>query len=95
MQHLQNSKIKQFPPITKQMALEIAQRAFNVQKQQLNCYANMPERCHPYGINVDEPCWYVVGPWNDGILALRSSRLVVISRVTGTILYDGDASDEG
>ncbi len=33
----------QFPPITQPMAIEIAQRACNVQKRKFNCYANKPD----------------------------------------------------
>ena len=84
-----------FPPITLQMALEIAQRVFNIQDREFKCYANMPERLHPYNVNPDGPCWYVLGAWDDRQHVLRSSRLVVISRVTGAILFDGDAGDEG
>ena len=84
-----------FPPITRKMALEITQRACNVQDREFKCHTNKPERFHPYNVNLDEPCWYVYAPWDDEILALRSSRVVVISRVTGAILYDGDAGDEG
>jgi hypothetical protein len=92
---LQDTNVRQFPPITQPMALEIAQHACNVQKMELNCFANKPERCRIYSVNSDEHCWYVYAPWNDGNLALRSSRVVVISRVTGAIIYDGDAGDEG
>lgn len=91
-----DTNIMQFPPITKSMALGIAQHACNVQDLKFDCYSNKPERCCIlYGINPDEPCWYVMGAWNDNPNVLRSSRLVVISRVTGAILYDGSAGDEG
>lgn len=41
--------------------------------------------------------WYVYVPWCDGLdgSALRSSRVVVVSKVGGRILYDGSANDEG
>jgi len=85
----------QFPPITQPMAIEIAQHACNVQKREFVCYANKPEGCHIYRVYPDEPCWYVLSAWDDNPNVLRSSRLVVISRMTGAILYDGDAGDEG
>jgi hypothetical protein len=49
----------------------------------------------PAGIK--EPCWWVYAPWNDGWdgWMLRSSRVMLISKRTGEILYDGSAGDEG
>lgn len=87
--------IKQFPPITKQRALEIAARALIPHGGEFECYSQKPARCQLYGINTDQPCWYVYAPWGDGLLALRSSRVMVISRLNGKILYDGSAGDEG
>jgi hypothetical protein len=31
----------------------------------------------------DEPCWYVYASWDDNLIILRSSRVIVISRMTG------------
>ena len=75
---LQLTKIIQFSPITQPMAIAIVQRTCNVPKMEFDCYANKPNNCNIYGINPDVPCWYVYAPWNDGILALRSSRVVDI-----------------
>jgi len=91
----QNSNIKQFPPITKQRALQIAARALKSQDGQFECHSRKPESCRIYGITPIDPCWYVYVPWYDGLIALRSSRVMVISRVNGKILYDGSAGDEG
>ena len=91
----QNSTIKQFPPITKQRALQIAARALQPQGSQFKCHSREPESCRIYGLNLDQPCWYVYAPWGDEKIALRSSRIIVISRLTGDILYDGSAGDEG
>lgn len=92
---IQNSNIKQFPPITRQMALEIANQSCNANLAEFDCRSRKSERCCIYGVNPDEPCWYVYVPWNDELTALRSSRVIVISRVTGAILYDGSVGDEG
>lgn len=91
----QKLNIKQFPPITKQRALQIAARAVTPHGGKFKCYSKKPESFRNYGINPIEPCWYVYVPWNDGLTALRSSRVIVISRLTGSILYDGSAGDEG
>ncbi|MDO9446785.1 MAG: hypothetical protein Q7J20_02570 [Candidatus Nitrotoga sp.] len=90
-----SATIKQFPPITKQRALAIAARALTPHSGQFKCYSQKPDSFRIYGINTDQPCWYVYVPWEDGMLALRSSRVMVISRLTGQILYDGSAGDEG
>ena len=47
--------------------------------------------------NLPEPCWWVEVPSGDGRngLLIRSSRVIVIGRQTGTIHYDGPAGDEG
>lgn len=93
---LQDTNIKQFPPITKPMALEIAKQACKENNEEFSFHSKQPERfAHPYGVNLDEPCWYVYAPWGDGLLALRSSRVIIISRRDGQILYDGPAGDEG
>jgi hypothetical protein len=84
-----------FPPITKQKALEIAAQVCKDPQWDFDCYSKRPERCALYGTIPDEPCWYVYAPWGDNRLALRSSRVIVISRLTGKIILDGSAGDEG
>ena len=93
--NLPSAVVKKFPPITKQLALAIAARAFPPHDGQFKCYSQKPDNCLIYCFNTDQPCWYVYVPWEDGRLALRSSRVMVISRLTGKILYDGSAGDEG
>lgn len=84
-----------FPPITKKRALEIAARELNLHSSQFKFYSKKPDNCRLYGINTDQPCWYVYPPSEEGSFALRSSRVIVISRLNGEILYDGSAGDEG
>ncbi|MGQ0551702.1 MAG: hypothetical protein ACT4PU_00610 [Planctomycetota bacterium] len=45
----------------------------------------------------DDPAWFVLMPWYDGKddLMFRSSRVVVIAKGDGRVLFDGDAGDEG
>ncbi len=96
MKHKQQSSIRQFPPITKQKALEIAAQVCKDRKE-FHCYSKKPERCSIYGDIPDEPCWFVYAPWGDrkdGMM-LRSSRVIVISRMTGKVFHDGSAGDEG
>ena len=63
-----------------------AERSFRIRKKPPNIY-----------FQPKEPCWHVFAPWGDGLdgTVLRSSRVIVVSKVTGAVLYDGSANDEG
>ncbi len=66
--------------------------------RQFKAHETVPENMHIYTSNrLNEPCWYVTAPWNDGLdgSMLRSSRIIIISKKTGYVLYDGSANDEG
>lgn len=54
--------------------------------KRLNIY-NMPR----------ERCWCVYVSWDGDkdVIGLRSSRVILVSRQNGSILYDGTAGDEG
>jgi hypothetical protein len=62
------------------------ERFFRICKERPNIY-----------FQTKEPCWYVFAPWGDSLdgTILRSSRVIVVSKVTGAVLYDGPANDEG
>ena len=90
-------KVLLFPPITRRMALDIARQALaqSVAAEPLVCHGRKPARFSIYA-NLPEPCWWVQAPWNDReVIALRSSRVIVIGRQTGKVHYDGPAGDEG
>jgi len=91
------TNVKPFPRITKQMAITIAQPIFDVKACELKFHTARPRRTAIYMNTPAAPCWWVIGPWGgkDSEYFLRGSRLMVISRVTGEIIYDGDAGDEG
>ena len=91
------TKVRPFPPITKQKALEIAAQVCKDDRKEFHCYSKKPERCRIYSATLipDEPCWYVYTSWDDNPLVLRSSRVIVISRQTGQVFFDGSAGDEG
>ena len=95
MKRKQNSSIRPFPPITKQKALEIAAQVCKADRKEFHCYSKKPENCTIYATFPDEPCWYVSATWDDAPHVLRSSRVIVISRLTGKVFYDGSAGDEG
>ena len=92
------SNLYQFPPVARHMALDIARKALapSVASEPLICHGRKPARCNIYG-ELPEPCWWVLVPWNDDeeVVAIRSSRVIVIGRQTGKVHYDGSAGDEG
>lgn len=95
MKRIQDSSIRPFPPITKQKALEIATQVCKTDRREFHCYSKKPENFRFYANIPDEPCWYVSAAWDGAPHVLRSSRLIVISRMTGKVFYDGSAGDEG
>lgn len=98
MNWLGHLKVRLFPPVTQDMALAIARQALAqpVTAAPLICHARKPAHFSIYA-EFPEPCWWIQVPWNDesGQPVLRSSRVIVIGRQTGRILYDGTAGDEG
>ena len=82
--------------ISRKDALRIAAAHYDADEKELTLLINPYSRGCGYMDSVpDEPCWGVIGPWNDGELLLRSSRLIFIGKRSGKILYDGCAGDEG
>lgn len=92
---------RRFFPLSERQAVKIAitecsknckpeERAFRASNERPNIYL-------PNGDSIEEPCWYVFAPWGDNLeeAMLRSSRVIAISKITGAILYDGAANDEG
>lgn len=99
MKLLEQLKVYLFPSVTRRMALDIATQALaqSVVSDPLICHGRKPRQFHIYA-NLPEPCWWVQVPWGDGkdgLVILRSSRVIVIGRHTGIVHYDGSACDEG
>ena len=93
-------KVIPFPPVSKKDAMRIASAklAEKVRHLPMTCHGIKPERCSPYLARVpSEPCWYVYAPWDDEeeVFALRSSRLILVGKLTGTVYHDGSAGNEG
>lgn len=89
---------RMFSPISRREALRIASHALanNARGVQLICHGSKPQNCHIYNAP-SEPCWYIYAPsgnGNGGVI-LRSSRVILVGKLTGTIHYDGSAGDEG
>lgn len=87
-----------FSPITRREALRIASLALSreAQDSRLICHGAKPSSCHIYNAP-HEPCWYIYAPWNTEVdaIVLRSRRVILVGKLTGTIHYDGSAGDEG
>lgn len=98
MNWLEQLKVHLFPPVTQRMAQDIARQALAqpVVAASLICHGRKPAHFSVYA-SFAEPCWWVEVPWNDehGQPIIRSSRVIVIGRQSGKILYDGPAGDEG
>ena len=80
--------------LTEEMARKIISENVKCHLSEVDIRPERPSNCNLYNPPT-EPCWYVYVPHNDGILGLRSSRIVIMSRATGKIIYDGSAGDEG
>ena len=98
MKCLDQLKVHLFPPVTRGAALDIAMRMLAQSKVSTPpiCHGTKPAQFRIYA-TLPEPCWWVEVPWGDGKegYRIRSSRVIVIGRQTGTIHYDGSAGDEG
>ena len=85
-----------FTLVGKRRAVNIVKNAVSSGTRILSVHPDKPAAMHIYNAP-QEPCWYVYVSWDDGndMAALRSSRVVIVSKGTGQILYDGSAGDEG
>lgn len=94
----QPSKSGTAAEVSQHDAIEIAARKVGARPEEMSViYQNAePARFGIYNVS-DEPCWWVVAPHADshGVLALRSSRIVLVGRQSGAVLFDGLANDEG
>ena len=95
---LQQMLGRMFQPISQGDALRIASSvlAKNARDVSLIRQGTRPDKFCMYN-EPHEPCWYIYAPWSDDkdVLAIRSSRVIVIGRQTGAVHYNGSAGDEG
>lgn len=89
---------RMFPPISRHNAVRIAsgKLANDAGNVRLICHSSKPPNFRVY-TTWSEPCWYIPAPWNDGMdgAMLRSSRVILVGKLTGTIHFDRSAGDEG
>lgn len=93
--NMQQAIIKPFPPITAAQALEIAQgQCKRIEEKEFIVNGRKPRRFNPYGDFPDAPCWYVqVCTKHPTVIC--SSGMIMISRLTGEVLFKGSMGDEG
>lgn len=95
---LQQLRGRLFWPISREQSLQIAERALArpVDAEALVCHDAKQSMCRIYELT-SEPCWYIFAPWDDQNEppAIRSRRVILVGKLTGTIHYDGSAGDEG
>jgi len=84
------------PPVSRRQAVEIAREQCTLDRRSFAIYDRMPANTTIY-YHPPEPCWFVLAPWGDGYdgRMLRSSRLILVSKASGKVLFDGSANDEG
>lgn len=87
-----------FLPISLNDALQIASQSLenDVQGVRLRCHGRKLDNCRIYNVP-SEPCWYIYPSWSDNkeVIAIRSSRVILVGKLTGIIHFDGSAGDEG
>jgi hypothetical protein len=81
--------------ISRDMAKQIARKACTLPLDSMEVFDTPPEGWRLYQLEGDEPCWYVRVPSEFDGMMLQSSRVLVVSRKTGKVLYIGSAGDEG
>ncbi len=87
-----------FPQISRRAAMAMARQIVSKDTTRIAmvCHRRQPKNVNAY-LTHKEPCWWIITQWNDGhdSLSLRSSRLILIGKLTGRVYYDGSAKDEG
>ena len=93
---LQQIRLSLFPSTSRKKAITIAREQCASKSGTFYTFSRKPKNVYIYNMPV-EPCWFVFSPWNDGKdgTMLRSSRLILVSKLSGKVLYDGSAYDEG
>ena len=93
---LERVRIRFFPPVGKREAINIAQTTAPHRPTPNSIHRKKPENINVYNLPT-EPSWFIFMPWGDGKdeTMLRSSRLMLVSKISGDVLYDGSAHDEG
>lgn len=95
-QKFRDLRLRYFPPVSQRKALRIARKVVDHDLPFNSIEREKPEKICLYGMP-SEPSWFIFSPWNDGKdgTMLRSSRLIMVSKLSGRVLFDGSAEDEG
>jgi len=88
--------------ISENRAMEIVAKEKNISVKDLKRCLNYKNLGDLMTNPENKECWGFFAPWNDGldgkvngIMVLRSSRLILVEKNGGKIIYDGSAFDEG
>ncbi|MBU1863430.1 MAG: hypothetical protein KKH94_07215 [Candidatus Omnitrophica bacterium] len=83
--------------ITKEDAIEIAKHKCDGRFEFYGIIHGIPNNCRIYnsGEWFPDDVWCILCSAHPGKCMLASSRAIVVSKDTGTVLYDGSANDEG
>ena len=80
--------------LSKESALRIIRKHLIQQfPHEIEIQDGIPKSCILYGIPNREPVWTARVTSKNSIIGL--GRIICISKITGKIIYDGRASDEG
>ena len=85
------------PTISRHKAKQIARSVCSPSLGTMIVHGEKPDGWRLYGILDNEPCWFIQVPWDHGMggSLIQSSRVVVVSRLSGNVIYSGTAQDEG
>ncbi len=76
--------------ITREQAAEIAGDHIRKDKKDFTIYEELPAGCNVYYHEPKGKCWYLMCSFDSrGTVGVGSSRLIIVSRETGRVLYDG------
>jgi hypothetical protein len=83
--------------ISRRKAKQIARSVCSPSLGTMIVHGEKPDGWQLYGIPDNEPCWFIQVLWDHGVggSLIQSSWVVVISRLSGNVIYSGTAQDEG
>jgi len=92
---LQRFRLWLLPPVSRKKALCIAVQ--RCEKNGDQCHLWPKDLAQPMVYKPEEPYWTIWAPQADRLeeFTLRCSRVIMVSKLTGEVLWDGTANDEG
>lgn len=82
--------------ITKDQAISIAEEALNNKNYNvIGIEDKLPANATIYFNGPDVPYWYIMFLRNSDCSVLESTYLIIISKLTGNVVFSGSMGDEG